>query len=42
MKSNQKLSVMSWLKKSKATKDGKAPVYSRITIDGLDDENFRR
>ncbi|WP_353719809.1 hypothetical protein [Dyadobacter sp. 676] len=23
---------------TKATKDGKAPIYARITIDGLDDE----
>jgi site-specific recombinase XerD len=39
MKSNQKLSLMFWLFKAKATKkDGKAPLYVRITIDGLDDE----
>jgi len=35
MKSNQKLLIMFWLKKSKATKkDGTAPLYARITIDG--------
>lgn len=38
MKSNQKLFVLFWLKKSKATTDGTAPVYARITIDGLTDE----
>ena len=39
MKSNQKLSLMFWLFKAKATKkDGKAPLYVRITVDGLDDE----
>jgi len=38
MKSNQKLSVMFWLKKSKATKDGQAPLYARVTIDGEDEE----
>lgn len=38
MKSNQKLFVMFWLKKSKATSDGSAPIYARITIDGLSDE----
>ncbi|UOE51383.1 site-specific integrase [Mucilaginibacter sp. SMC90] len=34
MKSNQKLAIMFWLKSSKATKDGMAPLYVRITIDG--------
>lgn len=38
MKSNQKLFVLFWLKKSKATTDGTAPVYARITIDGITDE----
>jgi site-specific recombinase XerD len=38
MKSNQKLSILLWLFKAKATKDGKAPIYARITIDGKDDE----
>ncbi|GGH26935.1 transposase [Dyadobacter endophyticus] len=38
MKSNQKLSILFWLFKAKATKDGKAPIYVRITIDGLDEE----
>ncbi|SDE88756.1 Site-specific recombinase XerD [Mucilaginibacter pineti] len=34
MKSNQKLAIMFWLKKSKTTKDGMAPIYVRMTIDG--------
>ncbi len=34
MKSNQKLAIMFWLKNSKATKDGMAPLYARITISG--------
>lgn len=38
MRSNQTLHVMLWLKKAKATKDGKAPIYARITIDGESDE----
>ncbi|WP_142687775.1 Arm DNA-binding domain-containing protein [Chitinophaga polysaccharea] len=39
MKSNQKLSLLFWLWRSKASKtDGRAPIYARITIDGLDDE----
>lgn len=38
MKSNQKLSILFWLKKSKATKDGKAPIYARITIEGDEEE----
>jgi hypothetical protein len=38
MKSNQKLSILFWLFKAKATKDGKAPIYVRVTIDGLEDE----
>jgi len=38
MKSNQKFSILFWLFKAKATKDGKAPIYVRVTIDGLDDE----
>ncbi|MBT2561283.1 site-specific integrase [Pedobacter sp. ISL-68] len=38
MKSNQKLLIMFWLKKSKTTKDGQAPLYARITIDGKDEE----
>ncbi|WP_374759746.1 Arm DNA-binding domain-containing protein [Dyadobacter chenwenxiniae] len=36
--SNQKLSILFWLFKAKATKDGKAPIYVRITIEGLEDE----
>lgn len=39
MKSNQKLFLMCWLFKAKTTKkDGKAPLYLRITIDGKDEE----
>lgn len=38
MKSNQKLSILVWLFKAKATKDGRAPIYARITIDGLSEE----
>ncbi|WP_316828586.1 site-specific integrase [Pedobacter miscanthi] len=39
MKSNQKLLLMFWLFRAKATKkDGKAPLYVRITIDGKDEE----
>jgi len=38
MKSNQKLLIMFWIKKSKATKNGQAPLYARITIDGQDEE----
>lgn len=34
MKSNQKLSILFWLFKAKATKDGRAPLYARVTIDG--------
>ncbi|MBB6130578.1 site-specific integrase [Mucilaginibacter lappiensis] len=38
MKSNQKLSLLFWLFKAKATKkDGKAPLYVRMTIDGEED-----
>lgn len=37
MKSNQKLAIMFWLRKSKATKDGMAPIYVRITIEGKDE-----
>lgn len=38
MKSNQKLSLLVWLFKAKTTKDGKAPLYIRATIDGKDIE----
>lgn len=38
MKSNQKMSLLVWLRKGKATKNGTAPVYVRVTIDGLDEE----
>lgn len=38
MNVRQNLSVLFYLKRKKATKDGKAPIYVRITIDGLRDE----
>lgn len=38
MKSNQKLSTLFWVRKSKATKDRRAPLYARISIDGKDEE----
>ena len=36
--SNQKLSILFWLFKAKASKDGKAPIYARITLDGVNEE----
>ncbi|WP_343748148.1 site-specific integrase [Fluviicola sp.] len=36
MKSNQKMSVMFWLFKSKADKKGLAPLYAKLTIEGED------
>lgn len=33
MNSNQKLSLLFWLFKAKATKDGRAPLYVRVTTD---------
>ena len=36
MKFKQNLSLLLWLYRGKASKDGKAPIYLRITIDGLD------
>lgn len=38
MKSNQKLSILFWLFKAKASRDGKAPIYARITIEGMNEE----
>ncbi|MCF2446956.1 site-specific integrase [Dyadobacter sp. CY345] len=35
MKFKQNLSLLLWLYRGKASKDGKAPIYLRITIDGL-------
>ncbi len=35
MRNTQKLSVLFWLFRAKASKDGSIPVYYRITIDGL-------
>lgn len=34
MKFKQNLSIMFWLYRSKATPDGKAPLYARVTIEG--------
>jgi site-specific recombinase XerD len=34
MKFKQNLSIMFWLYRSKATSDGKAPLYARVTIEG--------
>jgi integrase len=34
----QNLSILFYRKRKKATTDGKAPIYVRVTIDGLDDE----
>lgn len=34
MKSNQKLSIMFWLFKAKATKDGRAQIYARVGCPG--------
>jgi hypothetical protein len=36
MKFKQNLSLLFWLYRGKASKDGKAPIYVRITIDGTD------
>lgn len=36
MKFKQNLSLLFWLYRDKASKDGKAPIYVRITIDGTD------
>jgi hypothetical protein len=38
MKKHSKLSILFWLWKSKAGKDGKAPIYARLTIDNEDVE----
>ena len=38
MNVKQKLSILFFLKRKKITKDGKVPIYIRITIDGLEDE----
>ncbi|WP_410220804.1 site-specific integrase [Pedobacter sp.] len=39
MKNNQKLSILFWLFRAKAAKkDGKAPLYARVTIDSLYEE----
>ena len=36
MKFKQNLSLLLWLYRGKASKDGKVPIYVRITVDGLD------
>ncbi len=36
MKFKQNLSLLLWLYRGKASKDEKAPIYLRITVDGLD------
>jgi hypothetical protein len=36
MSFKQNLSLLFWLYRSKAGKDGKAPIYARITISGRD------
>ncbi len=38
MNVKQKFSILFYLKRKKASKDGKIPIYVRITIDGLKDE----
>lgn len=38
MKSTQNLFILFWLFKAKVRKDGQAPIYLRITIDGLEEE----
>ncbi|SEN57204.1 Site-specific recombinase XerD [Mucilaginibacter gossypiicola] len=39
MKSNQKLAILFWIRKSKANKYGMAPIYARVTING-EEENI--
>ncbi|WP_343703203.1 Arm DNA-binding domain-containing protein [Chitinophaga sp.] len=34
MKVNEHLSILFFLSKKKASKDGKAPIWARITVDG--------
>jgi Arm DNA-binding domain/Phage integrase SAM-like domain len=38
MNVKQNLSILFYLKRKKTSKDGKAPIYIRITVDGLEDE----
>ena len=40
MKSNQKLSVLFWHRKSKVDANGYAPIICRISIDGEDDRKL--
>jgi len=39
MKINEELSILFWLKRTKTTKDGRVPIYVRITVNG-DRDNF--
>jgi hypothetical protein len=39
MKVNEDLSILFWLKREKATKEGLVPIYVRITVKG-DRDNF--
>ncbi|MGE6221519.1 Arm DNA-binding domain-containing protein [Nubsella zeaxanthinifaciens] len=36
MRSNQKLSIMFWLFRQKIDKSNRAPIYIRLTIDGME------
>ncbi|MEO6961511.1 MAG: Arm DNA-binding domain-containing protein, partial [Puia sp.] len=38
MNVKQKFSILFYLKRSKTSKDGRIPIYVRITIDGLKEE----
>lgn len=38
MNLSQRLSILFYLKRKKVSKDGKIPIYVRVTIDGLEDE----
>lgn len=38
MNVKQNLSILFYLKRKKKNKDGKCPIYARVTIDGLQDE----
>jgi hypothetical protein len=34
MKINEELSILFWLKRDKGSKDGRVPIYVRITVNG--------
>ncbi|MBC7830079.1 MAG: hypothetical protein H7122_20205 [Chitinophagaceae bacterium] len=38
MNVKQKLSILFYLKRNKINRDGKSPLYARVTIDGLKEE----